>query len=293
MNQKAFSVGDLAARALAGGRDGWVTRVFQRSAYVRSGDDFVLLLWGELRSPMTINIEGGGRAHPRIRSGERCLLSPDAAELESVRIDLKEAKRFQSPLLPRRSLRIPATPALVKGVTALRALYEVSPGPTLVTDSAFDSFVDGILTRFASGDQGVVHAPESYGPLLGRGGGFTPAGDDFVGGLLAVVNFVARCRRARQVLLPMPFLLARTIPESAALLSYSARGQVDEVTGRLVLKTLDGSDRFFDELMAVAHRGHTSGIDMSMGVLLGEAAMAQAGSKGGALKACLDALRKP
>jgi hypothetical protein len=88
-------------------------------------------------------------------------------------------------------------------------------------------------------------------------------------------------------------LLARTIPESAAILDYSARGYVDEDMGRLVLKTLDGSDRFFDELMAVAHRGHTSGIDMSLGVLLCEAALAQTGGERDALRRCLDELRNP
>jgi hypothetical protein len=176
----------------------------------------------------------------------------------------------------------------------LRALYDVSPsGSTLVGDRALRAFATNTLTAFASGEPGAVYSPESYDPLLGRGGGFTPAGDDFIGGLLTALNYVARCRRGRQVLIPRRFLLARTIPESAAILDYSARGYVDEDMGRLVLKTLDGSDRFFDELMVVAHRGHTSGIDVSLGVLLCEAALAQVEGERGALKRCLDELWNP
>jgi hypothetical protein len=294
MNQKASSIGDLAVRALSKGKPGEVTRVFQRSAYVRSGNRFILLLWGGLRSDMTVNVVGEEGAGTHARVGERCVLRPDAVVLRSGIIEVKGAETFRSALLNRKRILLPAASALTKGVAMLRALYEVSPsGPTLVGDKALWAFATTTLAAFASGKPAAVRSLESYAPLLGRGGGFTPAGDDFVGGLLTALNYVARCRRGMQVLMPRQFLLAKTIPESAAILDYSARGYVDEDMGRLVLKTLDGSDHFFDELMTVAHRGHTSGIDMSLGVLLCEAALAQTEGERDALKRCLGELWNP
>lgn len=291
MNQKASTIGELAARVLSRGRRGEVTRVFQRSVYVRSGNDFVLLLWGGLRSPMTINIGGGVGVDSRTRPGEQCAFRPDAVILDSGSIEVGGAETFRSALLDRNEVSLPPASALAKGVTMLRSLYEASPsGPYLITDHALRTFATNTLIPFASGKRGAAFVPESYLPLIGRGGGFTPAGDDFVGGLLTAFNYIARRRKTPQVQIPRSLLLARTIPESATILGYSARGQADEDMGRLVLKTLDGSARFYDELMTVAHRGHTSGIDMSLGVLICAATLAQAEGEEGALKKCLDAL---
>lgn len=290
MSQKATSVGDIAARVLSRRTEGEATRVFQRSAYIQAGNDFLLLLWGRLRSPITINIEASGRAQPIVRVGERCALSPDRVGSGSEAVDVTGADTFRSALLDRRRVAIPAGPALVKGVAMLRALYDASPsGPSLVNDPAVKSFVAKALVPLSEGKTRPIHSPFNYIPLIGRGGGFTPAGDDFIGGVLTAFNFVARCKKARQVRIPRP-VLGRTIPESAAILGYSSRGHVDEEVGSFVLRTLEPGARFYDELLAVAHRGHTSGVDMSLGVLLCEAALAQREGEEGALEACLDGL---
>jgi len=291
MNPRASNIGDLAARILSTGIWGEVTRVFPRSVYVRSEDDFILLLWGELKSPMTINIEGGNNVGGRIRVGERCGLRRDALELDMGEIDVRNAEMFRSTLLDSRKIVLPNGPALAKGVAMLRSLYDVSPsGPALITDPALKSFVRGTLSPFASGRSTGIYSPARYLPLIGRGGGFTPAGDDFVCGVVGTFNYVARCRKFRQVIIPPALLQSRTIPESATILRYSAKGYFDEGMEKLILGTLDGSGRFYNELMSVAHRGHTSGIDMSLGVLLGEAAMAQSSGEGSALKECIDVL---
>jgi hypothetical protein len=293
MNHRATSVGDLAAGFLSSGKCGRVTRVFQSSAYVRSGEDFLLLLWGGLRSPMTINVEGGA-ATRRIRVGDRCKLSRKGVALDSVSIDVEGADVFRSALLDRREVSLPGGEQLRKGVTVIRSLYDVSPpGPTLNKDRALKTFAGSMLVPLASGESAGVYSHAGYLPLVGRGGGFTPAGDDFLGGLLATFNFVARCRKSRQIRIPLELLRGKTVPESANVLFHSARGYVDESMERLILRSLDGGRGFSDELIEVAHRGHTSGMDMSLGVLLCEAAVADADSGGGILEDCLDILWRP
>ncbi len=290
MSLKAASIGELAERVVSRGGRGEVTRVFPRSAYIRSGSDFVLLLRGELRSPVTINLAGGGDRGVVPRAGERCLLQDGAVVLGSGTIEVGGASVFRSPLVDRGTVRLPPAPALRKGVSILRSLYHVTPsGPTLAEDAALRSFAQTALVPFAEGRPGPIYSPRSYSQLVGRGGGFTPAGDDFVGGLLTTFNYVARCRRSRQIPIPRR-ALARTIPESAALVRYAARGHVDERLGKLVQLTVGGGPGFYDELVAVAQRGHTSGIDVSLGVILCEAALAQAEGDAHALADCLDAL---
>ena len=293
MSQKASSVGDLAARLLSRGGSGKVTRVFQRSAYVRSGEEFILLLWGGLRSPMTINVQGSA-ATGAIRGEEMCKLSRDGVALASGTIDVEGADVFRSALLDRKEVILPGRYALGKGVALLRSLYDASPsGPTLNNDGALRTFAERVLLPFASGDGASVRSPASFLPLVGRGGGFTPAGDDFLSGLVATFNFVARSRKSKQIRIPRTILRGRTVPESANVLFHSARGYVDEGMERLVLRSLDGGPGFTEELLEVAQRGHTSGIDMSLGVLLCEAAIADADGGVSVLEDCFKILWRP
>jgi hypothetical protein len=290
---KASSVGNLAAGLLSSGKTGMVTRVFQRSAYVKSGEDFLLILWGSLRSPMTINVEGRS-ATGSLRAGEKCELSRTGVSLGSWGINVEGADPFLSALLDSRKVVLPGREALRKGVGVLGSLYDVSSsGPTLDKDSALRDFAESTLLPYASGERARVHSPASYLPLVGRGGGFTPAGDDFLGGLIATFNFIARCRKAKQIRISRALLRGKTVPESANVLYHSARGHVDEEMERLVLRSLDGSSDFSDELLEVAHRGHTSGVDMSLGVLLCEAAVVDSDSGQGVLEDCLDTLWRP
>ncbi|HXW94360.1 MAG TPA: DUF2877 domain-containing protein [Nitrososphaerales archaeon] len=294
MNQKASSIGNIATEILSKDCSGEVTRVFGRSTYIRAKHDFVLLLWGGLRSPVTVNIEGDSNSQSRTRVGERCSLSREKIGLGDLQIDLRRAEVFRSALLRTREITLPKGTALAKGVAMLRSLYEVSPaGPTLPSDPALRTFVGETLVPFANGNSRTIFSPVHYLPLIGRGGGFTPAGDDFVGGVVTVFNYVARCRRTRQVMIPSKLIHGRTVPESAMILSHSARGNVDEGTERLILASTGGGVRFYDELLAVARRGHTSGIDMSLGVMLCEAALAQTEGESGALQKCLDTFWNP
>ena len=289
MNYRAATIGDLALGVLARETSGEITRLFERSAYVKVGGEFVLLLWGKLRSSITINIEGAGG--PAMGVGERCTLAPGGLAFESCSFEVREAEVYRSALLQRRHTRLPSASSLASGISFLRGLYDASPsGPSLVADPELRRFVKTALTPLAAGDDVSIHAFNSYLGLIGRGGGFTPAGDDFVGGLVSTYNYLARCRDWKEISFHVRRLRPRTVPESAALVAYAAKGYVDEGVGSLILRTLGGSARFTDELLAVTRRGHTSGLDMSLGILLVEAALSDSEREGGALDGCLRAL---
>ncbi|HMD78810.1 MAG TPA: DUF2877 domain-containing protein [Nitrososphaerales archaeon] len=291
MSLRASHIGELAVKVLRRGKPGKVTRVFGSSAYLRSGSDFVLVLWGALRSPMTINISEGRDGEEVFRVGDEWAFAGSGIRLGSKTIDVRGASVYSSGLRDRKPIVLPPPVQLAKGAAMLKSMYDVSKfEPALVDDVELRTFVERTLVPFAGGKQGVLYDVPRYLPLIGRGGGFTPAGDDFVAGFLAAFNYIARSRRSKQILTPRGLLLSGTVPESAAILGYAARGFVDEVLERLLLASL-GEEResFRNELLEMARRGHTSGIDISLGVLLCEAALSDTEGRP-ALRGCLDAI---
>lgn len=287
MIQRASSVGELAQRFLARGGRGTITRVFRRSAYVNAGPDFFLLLWSSGRSPMTVNVIGESDGSVGLKAGDECQLSPSGVQAGNFEVTVEGARPYRSSLQRRGTVSLPGSGDLVKGVAMLRSFYDVSPhGPSLASDPVFRSFARSRLVPAAS-KAGKLEFGDFLG-LVGRGGGFTPAGDDFTAGFTSVYNYIARSRRSRQIVIPRKLASSKTVPESAAIMVYSSRGHVDEETERLVLDSLGGRT-FSDDLMTLASRGHTSGMDMSLGALLAEAV--ESGDDGSlALKGCLEAL---
>jgi hypothetical protein len=292
MSQQATHIGELAFQMLARGGQGEVSRVFERSAYLKKRSDFLLVLWSGLKSPMTVNVKQTKNGAGYLRVGEHCNLSRAGIRFTDSSIEVGEAEVYRSSLLRRRALKYPSAEELVRGIAMLRPLYDVSKGGTLLySDSSLVAFARRTLAPLAAGDFEAAYDANSYLPLIGRGGGFTPAGDDFVGGFLAAFNYAARCRGSRQISIPPSLVRARTIPESAAILGNAAKGYVDEALERLVLEVLGGSNAgFANPLLEVARRGHTSGIDMSLGVLLCDAALLDNEIGQGALQECLDVL---
>lgn len=264
-----------------------MTRTFEHSAYVRAGPDFFLLLWGNGRSPMTVNVigvkESGG-----MKVGEECELSSRRVRTGSLEVTVEGARPYRTLLRTRGTLGRPGAGDLVKGVALLKSLYDASPhGPSLVSDPEFRRFASSRLVPAARGSKKLEF--DDFLGLVGRGGGFTPAGDDFTAGFTSAFNYIARSRGSSQVVVPRKVASSRTIPESAAVMVYSSRGYVDEEMERLILDSLEGR-AFSGHLMTLAPRGHTSGMDMSLGVLLAEAVETGREDGGRALAECLGEL---
>ncbi len=289
MIQRATFVGELAARILSLGHPGVVTRTFERSVYARAGSDYFLLLWGDTRSPMTVNVKGESIGSEEAKVGGNCELNRSSIQMGRLRIELDGARTYRASLLQRGTIALPDPRSLAKGVAMLRLMYDASPhGPTLPADLAFRSFARDTLPTYATPG---AEAPgfEPFMPLVGRGVGFTPAGDDFCGGFTATFNYVARSGGKEPIQVPKARVLSKTVPESGAILVNSSLGYVDEGLQRLIIDSLKGRP-FLHDLESLAARGHTSGMDMSLGALLAEACALDRSGGRHALESCLGAL---
>lgn len=98
--------------------------------------------------------------------------------------------------------------------------------------------------------------------LVGMGIGLTPSADDFLLGILFVMDAVRDPQRQKLVHALLP-LLTRTTEISAVMLRYGCAG----FYGSHILSLLTVQDRALAErLLAVAEYGHTSGHDILCGI---------------------------
>jgi len=105
--------------------------------------------------------------------------------------------------------------------------------------------------------------------IIGLGFGFTPSGDDALGGFLAVYNALAGSVSRQRIVLDFATLEDRTSWISAKLLDYMQRLVLDEQLSSVIESVVSGEpDALVLELEALLPRGHTSGIDIAVGMIL-------------------------
>lgn len=287
---RATDVGEFAASILAHPNQGVVKRVFRSSAYLELSGELIILLRGGPKSPISVNLEGPSELSGQLSAGERFRSDKSQLVLQNAKVDIGGAKVYRSSLGDGKSSSPVNASELTKASAMLRLLYQVAePGLEFIADEYFLDFARRVLRPAGRGSWERVRSFENYLPLIGTGGGFTPSGDDLVGGFAAAFNHAARINGTGELLIPREELLKGTVSESAALVDYAQRGYVDEEVEGLILAAFGDKPGFLNSLLGVASRGHTSGIDLSLGVLLSAALL----SGGIAIDQCLDALSRP
>ena len=119
-------------------------------------------------------------------------------------------------------------------------------------------------------------------PLIGKGAGLTPAGDDYMAGALAGTRLLSEAlnHRAGTSMLdrtarPIAKLAdTRTTTFSAALIQHALRGQVAAPAGAL-LRSLAGRGDVASAHEALTKVGHTSGPALAAGMVLGAQSIIQ------------------
>lgn len=110
---------------------------------------------------------------------------------------------------------------------------------------------------------------ESAMRIVGLGGGFTPSGDDVLGGFLAAFNALARKIGRSEILFDFTLLEGRTSWISAKLVDYMQRLVLDEQVNHLIASAVsEDGEGFVISAESILPRGHTSGIDILVGIIL-------------------------
>jgi len=296
--------GFLARDICRSGGRGVVAAVFDRSLYVRVGDDFICIGEPAVGNGPTALIIAARVAAFGLRQGQCASVGSGRIAVAGVLFDLGKAETWRAPPWPTASAALAATCATI----AHRAAAE-SPADSLAR-AAFGSD-DAPLTRLArprmakfasairqahassspakAGDpvttapselrgQCLLDAPLSRGMtsqellaravhnLIGLGHGLTPSGDDFLIGALAMLDALGQTNIHAVLGRAVVAAAGRTSPLSASFLRAAAAGHVGENLHTAVAAILSGDA---DAAVAAAARiGHTSGWDALAGAVV-------------------------
>jgi hypothetical protein len=256
----------------SGATIGTVTHTFPNSVYVRTlTNELVFITNRSLKSPITINVDSISNIQDLIKPQEQVSTSQNEIKVgNGFSINLRKAEDYnpQSNLIKREPRFAEIKEALRSIVLILRVVDTTSsildePG---LAHTAASEFVQKEVTSLKSSQVNTLGESQN---LVGLGLGFTPSGDDMLGGFLAVYNSFTNSIGRPQILLS-PQMLERTTWISAKLLDYMQKLILDEQLSRIIEVSLSGdADEIVLAFEAILPRGHTSGVDIAVGAALG------------------------
>ena len=116
---------------------------------------------------------------------------------------------------------------------------------------------------------------ENYEYFLGRGEGLTPAGDDFIIGIMAVMKFFKNQKAEKLKKALMQDIYMKTTDISAEYLYYATFSyfslNITEFCKKLLLNNINDEEEkkaLYESYGNLVKNGHTSGVDTLMGILL-------------------------
>ena len=269
---KASYIGCLAKRFLTNSprKIGKIRTILPNTFYVEFDGNPIIVTRKRGRSPLNINLsQDWGESFQRIiRPDSEVQFSGEVLKIGNIVVDLKGVKTYECVELNLDSLRV-SDDELVKASFILSRLYDLVEENFLIiykTDQ-FRDFLTDVVKPFAKGVENAIQNPEPYRKLMGLGQGFTPAGDDFLSSFLATSNALSKVYGFKKFFLRRDEILSSTSWASGMLLYYSQYGYVGEGVSKTI-QSLGDRVRFLDALMDLARVGHTSGLDLSLGILV-------------------------
>lgn len=271
---QATGIGPIAYRALKNktGRAGEVANSFPKSFYIRTFNDELVFVTGlPVKSPITINLDSpvdfDHLAKPRGRvflNGTDLRIGDDLAiDLHGVPTQPNRPELSASKIGQLREALYIGTAIL----TIVDTYQSVLDHASIAYRGAEKFFRTGILSlRDTEGSEVFLETAKS---IVGLGTGFTPSGDDVLGGFLCTYNSLSRTVGYHRVMMDFQILKKNTNWISAKLVDYMQHGVCDDQVAQLVNSAASADeDEFVLALETLLPRGHASGIDISTGVVL-------------------------
>ena len=271
----AIELGEIASQSFEktnSGPIGQVIASFQNSFYIRTREDELIFVTNRsLGSPVTVNVASNSNFEELAPTNSNVILGDD-----QVLIDDHLAIRFTT-ARPYNALVEPRSSKLAVNHNALSRVAFIL-GILNVTSSVLDTngvshHQSGTFAREAALQLRKSPHQEEFArvalELVGLGMGFTPSGDDLLGGFLATWNSLAGVVGRSKILLNFELLTNRTTWISAKLLDYMQRELLDSQVAQAIRSAaLGDEEEFILAVEALIPRGHTSGLDITTGLIL-------------------------
>jgi hypothetical protein len=261
-----------------------VEAVFERSFYLRSGDEFICIGESEIgNGPITLIGNLGPLSNFELQLGHSAAVCDRHIVIgNSIRLTLDQSESWRSPPWPicpspirlidtcaalawRAAIDAPEE-SLARHVSAVPQTSRRQPLLTRIARPRIAIFEHWLSAVLDARHVRVMAFEEAIQGLIGLGPGLTPSGDDFLVGALALLDAVGE-RHAHDALARAitDTLLGLTTPLSACFLRAAAAGHVGEALHSAVSSIITGD---IDPAVAAAGRiGHSSGWDMMAGIM--------------------------
>jgi hypothetical protein len=277
-------IGYRARRALAAARVGRVAAVFERSLYIDFAGRWVCLAMGAGIGPLTAAVRPTlpWPFRDTIRAGDRVDVTKAGIGLGTRWLFTTARAKTWHPPMPSGW-----TPdSLARGLRGLEALARnrrpreglgafiegveiagTEPREARVAAAAVVDLRDWLMDAFAGGADSDS-PPPSAGSLLGLGPGLTPAGDDFLAGVMIAAHSLRRGTVATQLYREIaPQVSRATNPVSGAHLAAAAEGAGSAKLHAVLNPVFAGDlDPLSAGLAGVDTIGHSSGWDALAGI---------------------------
>ncbi|MEM3620366.1 MAG: DUF2877 domain-containing protein [Nitrososphaerota archaeon] len=256
-----------------------VRHVFANTLYLQVGRDMVIVNRKNNRSPNTITIPQDSLNIPfysYIRIGDNVEIGRQYIRVGELEIGLENAEGYFPEKIDRiRELDELCERMYLKGLKTILLLYYISTENIPILGlSRFKEFLNKVVYPFSKGDLEAIKKTENYKMLLGLGQGFTPSGDDYLLGFISFLNLLDDRFQIPRVILEDEILFSNTNWVSAMFLKYAQNGLYDEDVYQLLSSiSLKNETSFMNSILHLARRGHTSGLDITLGVLTGLASV--------------------
>lgn len=269
-------------------------QILDDTLYLETNEEMIVVTRKRVRSPINVNVLGDEISFGNyVKPGAEAYVSTKDIRVAGLEISLVGSPDY----LIRRPSRTAnlghpdLKKALLRSSFVLQLLYDVSEYDYFVRSAHLMKFIQNVITPLAHGIAQVVYHEDPYVPIIGLGKGFTPSGDDFVSGFVAVFNATSLALNLEEISFSKGFLLSHTNWASAMLLHYVQMGFADEGLSQLVAAVHhEDATAITDSILDLASHGHTSGLDMALGFLLGTAALSDYVTRGSLLSSIMRVL---
>jgi hypothetical protein len=278
-NMRAIQMGALARNALVEGCSGKIMGLTSKGMFLNTGDSVFFVTEASYKSPFNIQIGSMAAFDDKIKPGDAWFFSQDHINYDNLplRIGINEASVWKpsDPLEADTELyeRAARMGVILRRMHAL----DTEKGWLFLTDlgswfgNAEKTYIYDITAAFLDAVEAsdMQASLESVKPILGRGGGLTPSGDDWLSGFLL---YFARLKKQTPFLIEFGSALSklayeRTTKISANRIEAACQGWAEE----LFLDLLDHlfceeRQPFADEKVDyLVNFGHSSGVDTCVG----------------------------
>lgn len=277
----AIQVGGLAFNSLKNGVSGKVMGITSKGMFLNAGDRILFVTDADYKSPFNVQVNSFKSINNMVSTGEPWIFNNQTLTISTmIGIDIHEAAIW-SPSPPSAmentvSDQINRMDEIFNRMRAIDAgkgwlfLSESSSSQKPMPDeekARVRIFTNEFLLSVHNND--VAGALTHARSIIGRGGGLTPSGDDWISGFLL---YFARTGQQNPLICELGHSLTfmafeRTTKISANRIEAACQGWSEELFLSVIDHIVTSQHVFNDDMLShLVNFGHSSGVDTCMGI---------------------------